>query len=176
MVEIEQLPDEILLHIVSFLSPEFSIWALAQTNRHLYAVCSPCLYRYNVVHGNNTARDWAAQNGNMGTFQKALDAGAPLLANPQFGKAMEGPVVNAYGTNVRRRVYEECRTHPASLAAIGGHEEMIRFMIGRGVNVNLRDGDGFTLLAFASIYGHTSLARFLLSQGARQRFHSHMSH
>ncbi|KAJ5875217.1 uncharacterized protein N7473_012564 [Penicillium subrubescens] len=89
---------------------------------------------------------------------------------------MEEPVVNAYGKNVGRRVYEECRAHPASLAAKGGHEEMIRFMIGRGVNVNLRDGDGFTLLAFASIYGHTSLARFLLSQGARQRFSSHMSH
>jgi ankyrin repeat protein len=176
MIEIGEFPDEIILHIVSFLSPESSIWALAQSNRHLYAVCSPCLYRYNVVYGDNTALDWAAQNGNMVTFQTALDVGAPLLANPQFGKTMDGPVINAYGMNVRRRVYEECRTRPASLAAIGGHEEMIRFMTGRGVNVNLRDGDGFTLLAFACIYGHTSLARFLLSQGARQRFHSHMSH
>jgi ankyrin repeat protein len=116
-----------------------------------------------VVYGDNTALDWAAQNGNMITFQKALDAGAPLPANPHFGKTMEGPVVNAYGKNVGRRVYEECRARPASLAAKGSHEEMIRFMIGRGVKVNLRDGDGFMLLAFAFIYGHTSPAHFLLS-------------
>lgn len=73
MVRIEAFPDEIILHIIiSFLPLKSTIWALAQTNRHLYAICSPSLYKYNVLYGDNTALDWGAQNGNMVTFQKAL--------------------------------------------------------------------------------------------------------
>lgn len=176
MAGIEVFPNEIILHIVSFLSPESSISALARVNRHLYAVCSPCLYQYNVVHGNNSALDWAAQNGNMVTFQKALDAGAPLSANVHGAETKHGPVVNAYGKYLTDRRYQDFRPRPASLATRGGHEVMVKFMIRRGVDPNLGDPDGFTLLALAAIHGHTSLAHFVLSQGARQDFRSHGSH
>ncbi|KAJ5355037.1 uncharacterized protein N7496_012249 [Penicillium cataractarum] len=174
--KMKSFPDEIILHIISFLSPESSIWAVAQTSRRFYAICSPFLYRYNVVHGNNTAFAWAAKHGNMVTFQKALDAGAPLPASSGPGPTKYGPVINAYGKTIRERVYQDFPTHPASLAATGGHEAIVRFMFERGVNVDVRDREGFTVLALAAIHGHTSLVRFLLSQGAHQSISSHGNH
>jgi hypothetical protein len=34
--------------------------------------------QYNVLHGNSSALNWAAENDRIDTLQKALDAGAPL--------------------------------------------------------------------------------------------------
>lgn len=122
MVGIEVLPDEILLHIISFLSPESSIWALAQSNRHFYIICSPYLYRYNVEHGNSSALNWPAENGNMNTFLKALDAGAPLPPYPTPGIAKHSAVVTTNGTEIDGRFFQDFQTHPASLATRGGHK------------------------------------------------------
>ncbi|CEJ62875.1 hypothetical protein PMG11_11360 [Penicillium brasilianum] len=155
----ESFPNE-LFSTSSLFCREPSIRALAQTNGPLYSICSPCLYHNNVLHGNNTALAWEAEHGNIVTLQKASDAGAPLPASSGPGPTTYGPVVNAYGKIIRERVYQDFPTRLASLAAKGGHEEMLRF----------------TLLALAAIHDHTSLVRFLLSQGARHNIRSHGSH
>ena len=49
-------------------------------------------------------------------------------------------------------------------------------MINRGVLIDVRDPEGFTMLALAAIHGHTSLVRFLLGQGACQDIRSYGSH
>ncbi|KAK5790755.1 hypothetical protein VI817_008042 [Penicillium citrinum] len=77
MSRIESLPDELILQITSF-SSESSLAALARTNRHLQQICTPILYRHNVLYNNSSALEWAAHSGRMDTLQKSLFAGAPL--------------------------------------------------------------------------------------------------
>ena len=76
----------------------------SKANRHLYTICSPYLYRYKVEHGNSSALKWAAENGNMNTVLKALDAGALLPPYPTPGKAKHGPVVTANGAEIDERL------------------------------------------------------------------------
>lgn len=49
-------------------------------------------------------------------------------------------------------------------------------MINRGVLIDVRDPEGFALLALAASHGHTSRVRFLLGQEACQDIRSHGSH
>lgn len=77
MPRIENLPTELILLIASYLPSESSLAALALSSHPFYGICNPCLYRYNVLHGNSSALDWAAENGKIDTLQKALDARAP---------------------------------------------------------------------------------------------------
>ena len=124
--------------------------SLAQANRHHYAICSPCLYRYNVERGSSSALNWAAENGRMEPIVKALEAGAPLPPYPTPGKTKHGPVVTVNGSEIDERLYQNLQTHP-SLSRCqgrpGGHEVMVEFMINGGVLIDLRDPEGFTLLA-----------------------------
>lgn len=135
--------------IASFATSEFTIAALARSSHRLYSICDSCLYRWNVVHGQSWALDWAAEHENMVTSQKALDAGAPL------------PIEYSDEELTSRR-------HPLTLAARGGHEAIICFIIGKGASPDMIDPDGLTLLSVAAIYGHVSLTRALLALGAQQ--------
>jgi hypothetical protein len=97
MSGIEVLPDELILQITLF-SSESSLAALARTNRRLQQVCTPELYRHNVLHNNSSALEWAAQSGQMDTLQKALHAGAPLPKTQARGKLREeGPPTIRFG-------------------------------------------------------------------------------
>ncbi|KAJ5844848.1 hypothetical protein N7534_008517 [Penicillium rubens] len=78
-MSIENLPTELIILITSLLPCESSLAALALANRRLCAIYNPCLYQYNVLHGNSSALNWAAENNRIDILQKTLDASAPLL-------------------------------------------------------------------------------------------------
>ncbi|KAF9888228.1 hypothetical protein FE257_009223 [Aspergillus nanangensis] len=149
---LERLPDELILNIASMAS-ESSLSALARTNQRLHAICDPCLYRQNVLYGESSAMDWAAKRGMLEIFQKSLDAGAPLLVDAAMAESDNIPSV---------------RSHPLISAAEGGHEDMVQFILDRGVSPDLQISSGYTALSVAVLYGYTSLVRLLLDHGARQ--------
>ncbi|RHZ73814.1 hypothetical protein CDV55_103173 [Aspergillus turcosus] len=120
MSRLESLPDELLLLITSFTTSEFTIAALARSSHRLYSICDSCLYQWNVVHGQSWALDWAAEHGNMVTFQKALDAGAPLPVEYSDEELTNRPV------SFSSMELHDFRPHPLTLAARGGHEAIIR--------------------------------------------------
>lgn len=176
MSRIGNLPTELILLIASFLLSESSLAALALSSRRLYGISNRYLYQYNVLYGNSSALDWAAQNGQMATLQKALDAGAPLAKKQVKGKLKTpGPIISQFGRKYYRS-FRKFQPHPISLAASAGHINIVRYMIDRGVIVNMSDPDGFTLLALATIHGHASLAKYLLEVGARQGIRSVLGH
>lgn len=162
MSRLESLPDELLLLIASFATSQSTIAALARTSHRLYSICDSCLYRWNVVNGQSWALDWAAEHENMVTFQKALDAGAPLPVEYSDEELTSRPV------SFSSMELHDFRPHPLTLAARGGHETVIRFIIGKGASPDMIDSDGLTLLSVAAIYGHVSLTRALLALGAQQ--------
>ncbi|KAJ5971469.1 uncharacterized protein N7479_001387 [Penicillium vulpinum] len=175
-MSIEHLPAELILLITSQLLSESSIAALARSNRRLHGICNPYLYKYNVLHFNSSALDWAAQNGRMNTLQNALDAGAPLPKKQPTGEVREqGPSREQFGRQAPHR-FGDFQSHPISLASKYGHTDIVRYMIDRGVKSNISDPDGFTLLALAAIHGHTSLAEYLLDIGAQQGIRSLVGH
>lgn len=175
MSRLETLPDELLLLIASFAMSQSTIAALARASHRLYSIYDPCLYRWNVVHGHCSALYWAAEHGNMATFQKALDAGAPLSIERPRGELRKGPVVFRFGRE-RELHFRDFRPHPLSLAAKGGHEAIVRFIIEKGASPDMADPERFTLLSLAAIHGHVSLTRALIALGARQNIPSFMGH
>ena len=160
MSHMQNLPTELILKILSGLSSESSLAALALANRRFYEICNPHLYEYNVLHGNNSALDWAAENGQMATLLQALDAGAPL---PE--KEAKGPLVTQVGDDGPRSI-QEIRPHPISLAAKGGHIHIVRYMLSRGVSITTADRGHLTPLALAARNADASLVKYLLSMGA----------
>ncbi|KAJ5751131.1 hypothetical protein N7533_008159 [Penicillium manginii] len=171
MSRIETLPDELILQITLF-SSESSLAALARTNRHLQQICTPSLYRNNVLHNNSSALEWAAQSGQMDTLQKALRAGAPLPKKQAKGEFREeGPRTIQFGIEGPHS-FHDFRPHPISLAAQAGHLHIVRCMIDHGVSPNTKNPEWFTLLALAAAHGHVSLAKYLLHVGAKQDIRS----
>lgn len=176
MPGIENLPTELILLIASCLPSESSLAALGLSSQGFYRICNPCLYQYNVLHGNSSALDWAVVNGEMDTLQKALDAGAPLLKEQAKGKLRrQSGRFPQFGLQARR-TFREFQPHPISLAASAGHENVVRYMIDRGVSANVSTPEGHTLLALAAIHGDASLAKYLLDVGARQGIRSFVGH
>jgi uncharacterized protein len=55
---------------------------------------------------------------------------------------------------------------PLTVAAWGGHVEVIRYLVGEGAQVDLQDGAGFSALGCACHNGHIEATRLLLSRGA----------
>ena len=52
------------------------------------------------------------------------------------------------------------------MAAVGGHVEVIRFLLGAGADVNLANNSGATPLMMAAVGGHVEVLCLLLEAGA----------
>ena len=51
-------------------------------------------------------------------------------------------------------------------AARKGHLEIVKWLIGVGADVNIKDNDGDTALNLAALYGHLETLKFLIDYGA----------
>jgi ankyrin repeat protein len=56
---------------------------------------------------------------------------------------------------------------PLFLATVGGEPAMVDCLIARGANANEVDGDGISVLAWASIANHVDTVQALLARGAQ---------
>jgi len=52
------------------------------------------------------------------------------------------------------------------IASMKGNYEVVKALLARGAEVDLRDNDGFTALVLASARGHREVVKLLLAAGA----------
>ena len=71
----------------------------------------------------------------------------------------------AWGVNVNS---ESLRMHNTALhmSAYKGHVEIVKYLLEKGANPNVRQESGVTPLAFAAIGGHTEVMEILIAHGA----------
>lgn len=75
---LESLPQEMLLQIAEFTHSFADLASLAKTNKRLYCMLNPLLYKLDVRSGSSCALPWACQFGRLGTLKLVHQAGAPL--------------------------------------------------------------------------------------------------
>mmetsp|Transcript_22342 Transcript_22342/g.60997 ORF Transcript_22342/g.60997 Transcript_22342/m.60997 type:complete len:348 (+) Transcript_22342:1-1044(+) len=124
-----------------------------------------------VNHANQRAVDWCKNEGinrilsesNLRQFKAALD-----------GNLQELVLLSEQGL---LKVNEQCPAKLISFAAtpqfalhyasVNGHDHVVRFLIEKGANIEVVDGDGDRPLAWAAYRNRESTVRLLLSLGAR---------
>jgi ankyrin repeat protein len=82
------------------------------------------------------------QSGSLDKIRQAIDAGADVNAQTEFGFT------------------------PLILAAVNGHADVCMLLIENKADVNAVDKDGFTPLIFAAVNGHADVCRLLIENKA----------
>jgi len=88
----------------------------------------------------------AAMEGDLFTVERCVTAGVDINAEPQSEAGGGMPALIA--------------------AASGDHNDIVRFLLDHGADINRRDSTGNTALNHAAIHGNLPLVEFLLSRGA----------
>jgi len=57
---------------------------------------------------------------------------------------------------------------PLIMATVNGHTEIVRALLSRGADANMKDADGWTALTFAQEYGHAEIEKLLREAGAEE--------
>lgn len=135
------LPNELLQLIAENLESTKHIRNLCLTNRRLYEVINPYLYRHDVERCRSSALHWAAERNNQGVAQKAL-------------KAMKCV-----------RVANEYDQSALMVAAKHGSYAVARLLL-TVANLSVTDKDGRTALSWAAAEGHEPIVDLLLSKEA----------
>jgi ankyrin repeat protein len=91
----------------------------------------------------------------------------PLFADAAFmGRFTRMKLLYSLGLDVNGQCpYRSCFT-PLWGAAYGGYDDEVRFLLGRGADVNRKSNFDGTPLMIAAYKGHESTVRLLLSRGA----------
>ncbi|KAL3478059.1 ankyrin repeat-containing domain protein [Aspergillus californicus] len=138
-LEIINLPDELLLKILSKFDKEADINALSQTCRFLYKLTNPQLYAFNVRNHGASALPWAVKHDCQRTALLCLENGADLNTQDATG---DTPILAA----ARRK-----------------HKSLVTFFLSqRGLDPNIAGLDGDTLLLYAAKKGLTDVIKLLL--------------
>ena len=150
-----RLANELLLCILKHLELEGDINAFSQTNRRLHNLLNTYLYRHNVQRLGGSGLRWAARYEEEATARKFLEVGADIQKSGQSLHLTD----DEYG-------HEEDRT-PLSWAAENGNEIMVKLLLEKGAEVNVKDTEcGQTPLSLAARRGHEAVAKLLLKKGA----------
>ncbi|KAL2635563.1 hypothetical protein R1flu_007042 [Riccia fluitans] len=90
------------------------------------------------------------------------------LSESRTGASTSGRDVAAVASELKHEPEEESSVDPQLLlhAASKGKDDVIKWLLREGVNVDVRDDNGNTALLIASEEGHTSSMRLLLENGA----------
>ena len=133
------LASELFLIIVKLLETERDINSLFQTNRRLYALLNPYLYRSN-SQNSSSALVWAGCQTREGSHRSNINTG-------------------------RGRSYSDGRSGrtPLSWAAEYGHEAVVQLLLGTTqVDVDSKDSSGQTPLYWAAARGDEAVVQRLL--------------
>jgi len=105
---------------------------------------------------------WAAATGDKGLAKMLLDNGVDFRrADPEdyYHLPTEWNHAGRYGSN-------ETKWHVLHHAVSNGHEEIVRFILEAGEDVNVPDSEGNTALHMAARQGHEATFQLLLASGA----------
>ncbi|KAG6005980.1 hypothetical protein E4U21_007473 [Claviceps maximensis] len=128
------LANELLLATVHFLDSERDIDALARCNKRLYSLLIVHLYRFNVRHSYASGLIWAAKWGRLETLKRAIAAGVRMQDHALLPTAAEH-----------------------------GHEACVRLLLTTpGIDINVKNEQGWTAVAAASRQGHVNVVKSLL--------------
>ncbi|KAJ6447257.1 CoA-transferase family III domain protein [Purpureocillium lavendulum] len=128
------LPEELVLHVSSWLTSAQDINALARSDTRLYRILNPTLYKRDAKHYGGSALKWSAIHGQHRTAEKALRAGA------------------------------SCCDIALAFAAAHGHEKIVERLVKvEGINVDTKLGYGRTPLATAAGRGYEGIVLCLLT-------------
>ncbi|KAF8390612.1 hypothetical protein HHK36_025139 [Tetracentron sinense] len=119
----------------------------------------------------------AAKEGHVEAFRLLVYAGADVNLPNKSGKT----AITLSELNKNRNIYEKVMLEFAlekgnqgaggfyalHCAARRGDLDAVHLLVGRGYDVNVPDGDGYTPLMLAAREGHGCLCEFLISCGAR---------
>ncbi|GAB1288490.1 Ankyrin repeat and SAM domain-containing protein 6 [Apodemus speciosus] len=112
----------------------------------------------------------ACEQGDTDTARRLLEPGAEPGAGPEAGAEPAGPeavrAAEEAGAPVPVDCSDEAGNSALQLAAAGGHEPLVRFLLRRGASVNSRNHYGWSALMQAARCGHASVAHLLLDHGA----------
>ncbi|KKZ66925.1 hypothetical protein EMCG_07421 [[Emmonsia] crescens] len=141
---LDALPVELLHHIAAQIIFEHHINALVQTNRRLYEVLNPYLYKAHIrQHGGRETFILAATAGQVATLRHLLKAGA----SPNF-------------TDL------ELKLPALSWAAIKGRERAVSLLLAaKGIDPDPRNKLNRSPLSHAAENGHAGVVKLLLAKG-----------
>ncbi|CAO2580709.1 Ankyrin repeat and SAM domain-containing protein 6 [Lemmus lemmus] len=111
----------------------------------------------------------ACEQGDTDTARRLLEPGAEPAVGPEVGAEQTGPEAARAaeaGAPVPVDCSDEAGNSALQLAAAGGHEPLVRFLLRRGASVNSRNHYGWSALMQAARCGHASVAHLLLDHGA----------
>ncbi|KAH0431637.1 hypothetical protein CcaCcLH18_06941 [Colletotrichum camelliae] len=129
------MPPEILLAIADLI-PQAALHALALANKRLYDVINPALYAQSVKGEAPDITVLAARDGNLDTLKMAASFGADMnrvywVPVPTWAKPKEIQST-APGTG-----YGVCWATPLHMAAAHGHYDVVKWLLGEGVDVDV---------------------------------------
>ena len=121
-------------------------------------------------HEKETALCVAARLGCNGAVQVLLQAGAdPNLADADNQTPLDGAAYAGH-FGVMSSLLDQEATIVDDIAVVSacsaGHVSIVRLLLDRGTDINMRDERGFTPLLWASNCGHANLVRLLIERKA----------
>jgi uncharacterized protein len=120
--------------------------------------------------GRNAAY-WAAVGGHVGMLRLLLERGAEV---DPMGDGMSVTVAALEDQTEMAMLLQEAGAFCGLLeAAMLGDLPMVRARVQEGEDIEKRDWDGHTPLAWAAIRGHADVVRFLAEAGADVNAHNH---
>ncbi len=173
----------IRLLLVAFALPALTALAQPPINDFMIAVANDRTDRVlqflsqgvdpNAVDANgDPALLVAAREGNAATVNVLLAAGAkPDVHNryndtPLMVAALKGQLAIAKSLRTRGASLDGTGWTPLIYAATGGHDDVVRYLLGEGSNVDAQSPNGTTALMMAVREGHPSTAALLIGAHA----------
>lgn len=176
------LPNELLLHIATFLSEDLDIASLLQTNLRLRDLLDEFFLRKILSKTDGSALPLCAKYGVRSGVQELLKLGAD-------GDNMDNDFREAWtyaAENGDFKIWQILLDHelslglkpdidekgerdgrtPLSWAAGGGQLEFAQYLINLGADVNAKCSENRSALSYAAQAGHLSMIQWLLDHGA----------
>lgn len=134
------LPNELLLGLVSFLERPSHLLSLVMLNKHSSRIFIPVLYSFNVRFQDSSALMWASRHGRIDLIEQLLEEHG---ANP-----------NAVDAKL-------CT--PLFYAAGFENYQIVRVLIRNGADANWQDRNRQTLLLFCLEMKYQSISRDIVA-------------
>ncbi|KAJ5110340.1 hypothetical protein NUU61_001597 [Penicillium alfredii] len=167
---LRHLPNELWLHIAELLQSPEHINSLVRSNRRLYILLNPYLYRCDARY-DGWALYWATDCGQYESVQKALAAGACSQHPAKLETHLFIAARNRYEDIVQLLLAADDRILQGSdlctalsLAVQEKHSAVLKRLLAvNGIKPNLQGSDGRTALSWAAQKGHTDALKLLLA-------------
>jgi ankyrin repeat protein len=161
-----ELPNELLLYIAQSLHSERDINAFSRANQRLHHLLEGYRYRHNVLHGKSSALRWAANYGQETTARKSISQGAIINARHEFEESPLDIAISGRHIGMIKLLVDhgaaldygygdsELRGMSPLAAAVGASSKaVIKTLIEKGYDVNMKDRIGASALSYAAMLG-----------------------